>query len=157
MTQAKKADKVSIHFLGKLGDGTIIDSTYPDPEHHDCDEEECGSSHGPLEIVVGDGELFSPVEEAVIGMHVGEKKTFVIPAEDAFGEYNHENVFTIERSELPEEIVPEVGMELEVESDDEQVYFVTIVAVTDKEITLDSNHPFAGEDLTYEIELLSIA
>jgi peptidylprolyl isomerase len=155
MTQAKKADKVSIHFVGKLEDGTIIDSTYPDPEHHDSSEEEC--THGPVDLVIGAGELFGPVEDAVIGMRVGEKKTLHIPAEDAFGEYNHENVFTIERSELPEEIVPEVGMELEVESDDDQIYFVTIVEVTDEKVTLDSNHPLAGEDITYEIELLALA
>jgi peptidylprolyl isomerase len=157
MSQAKNTDKVTINFIGKLDDGTIIDSTYPDPEHHDCSEEECGHSHGPVELIIGEGELFGPIEEAVIGMTVGETKTLVIPSDDAFGEYNHENVFTIEASELPEEITPEIGMELEVESDDEEIYFVTIVEIKDGKITLDSNHPLAGENITYDIELLSIA
>ncbi len=158
MSQAKESDKVTIHFVGKLDDGTIIDSTYPDPEHDGCNDDDCcgGHSHGPVELVIGEGELFGPVEDAVIGMSVGEKKTIVIPADDAFGEYNHENVFSVDRSELPDDIVPEVGLELEVEGEDEEIYFVTIVEVDDEKVTMDSNHPLAGEDITYEIELLSI-
>lgn len=155
MAQAKAADKVAINFTGKLADGTLIDSTYPDPEHS-CDDGSCDHQHGPLELIIGEGEFYAPVEEALIGMKVGEKKTLVISPEDAFGEYNPELVFSVDRGELPDEITPEVGMELEVTGEDDDVYFVTIVEVTDDEVSMDSNHPLAGEELTYEFELVEI-
>jgi len=155
--QAKKSDKVTVHFIGRLNDGTVIDSTYPDPDDNECQDDSCGHNHGPLELVLGDEDFFSPLEEAVVGMQVGEKKIFVIPAADAFGEYIEENVFTIKRSELPAEITPKVGMELDVQGSDDESYVVTITGIEGDTLTIDSNHPLAGQDLNYEIELLSIA
>ena len=156
MAQAKEADKVSIHFVGKLADGTIIDSTYPDPEHEACHDEDCCHEHGPMELTIGAGEFYIPIETALVGMQVGEKKTLVITPEDAFGDYDPECVFSVKRTELPEEIDPEVGMELEVTNEDDEAFMVTIVEVNDDEVTLDPNHPLAGEELTYEFELLEI-
>jgi peptidylprolyl isomerase len=156
MAQVQKADRVRIHFVGRLADGTIIDSTYADPEAEACTAEDCCHEHGPLELTVGEGDFYVPVEEALIGMEVGEKKVVVILPDDAFGDYNPENVFAVERSELPEDIVPEVGLELEVTGDDDDIFMVTIVEVNDDEGHLDSNHPLAGEELTYEFEVVEI-
>ena len=156
MAQVKEADKVKINFIGKLADGTIIDSTYPDPETDECGHDDCCHEHGPMELTIGEGDFYTPVEAALIGMRVGEKKTVVISPDDAFGDYNEENVFSVKRSDLPDDITPEVGLELEVTGDDDDLYMVTIVDVTDEEVSLDTNHPLAGEELTYEFELVEI-
>ncbi|MCK4501586.1 MAG: FKBP-type peptidyl-prolyl cis-trans isomerase [Desulfuromonadales bacterium] len=150
MTQAKEASTVKINFTGKLDDGTIIDSTYADPEDDSCQE------HGPMELTLGEGDFYVPVETALVGMCVGEKKTVTITPDDAFGDFDPEDVFKVKRSELPEEITPEVGMGLEVTGEDDDLYMVTIVKVTDEEVSLDANHPLAGEELTYEFELAEI-
>ncbi len=156
MVQAKHADKVTINFIGKIADGTIIDSTYPDPEHDSCDDDECGHEHGPFEITIGEGDFYTPIEEALIGMAVGGKKTITVTPDDAFGDYDPENVFSVQRSELPDEIDPVVGQGLEVTGDDDEVYMVTVVEVTDEDVSLDTNHPLAGEELSYEFELVEI-
>ncbi|WP_321392502.1 peptidylprolyl isomerase [uncultured Desulfuromusa sp.] len=152
MIQAKEADKVSIHFIGKLADGTIIDTTHEDP----CNDDECGHAHGPMELVIGEGDFYLPIEEALVGMSVGEKKSIVISPDDAFGEYDPENVFSIPRSEFADDITPEIGLELEVTGEDDEVYMVTIVELSDEEISFDTNHPLAGEELNYEFELVEI-
>ncbi len=156
MAQAKEADRVRVDFTGKLADGTVIDSTYPDHEGGACSDDDCCGEHGPLELVIGEGELYAPLEAALVGMQVGEKKTLVIAPEDAFGEYDVENVFSIKRSELPDDITPEVGLTLEVTGEDDDLYMVTMIEVTDEEVSLDTNHPLAGKELTYEFELVEI-
>ena len=156
MIQVKEADKVTINFVGKLEDGTVIDTTFADPDEDSCNDDECCHEHGPMELTVGDGDFYLPVEAALIGMQVGEKKSVVISPDDAFGDYNPENVFTIKRSEFADDITPEVGLGLEVTGEDDELYMVTIVKVTDAEISLDTNHPLAGEELTYEVELVEI-
>lgn len=156
MAQVKEADKVTINFTGTLSDGTIIDSTYPDPAAEACSDDDCGHEHGPLEITLGEGDFYSPVETALIGMRIGEKKTIVVTPEDAFGDYDDENVFSVPRSEMPEDLTPEVGMTLEVTGEDDELYMVTIVEVNEEEVSLDANHPLAGEELSYEIELVEI-
>lgn len=164
MAQAKSGDKVTINFIGKLEDGTIIDSTYPDPEssddhenaEHTCDDD-CCHEIAPLTLTIGADEFYAPIEEALIGMQVGKKKTLTIAPDDAFGEYSSERVFTVPRSEFPEdEITPEVGLELEVEDENDGMFMATIVKVEAEELTLDSNHPLAGEELIYELELVEI-
>lgn len=154
MAQVKKSDRVSINFIGKLADGTLIDSTYP--EENSCEDDGCCHDHGPYEFTLGAGEFFPAIEDALIGMKVGDRKVIVIAAEEAFGAYDPENVYQVERSELPEGLVPEVGMELEVGDDEDEAYSVTIIEVGDEEITLDANHPLAGQELTYEFELVAI-
>ena len=156
MAQAKEADKVTINFIGKLADGSIIDSTYPDPEEDSCSDDECGHEHGPMELTIGEGHFYTPIEAALIGMRVGEKKTVTVTPEDAFGDYDPENVFNVPRGDFPDDITPVVGQGLEVTGEDDEVYMVTVVEVTDEEISLDTNHPLAGEDLIYEFELLEI-
>jgi peptidylprolyl isomerase len=154
MATAKKGDKVKINYTGTLEDGSVFDSTSHD--HSCCEDDDCCAS-GPMELTIGEEDFFPLIEEALIGMAPGESKTVVILAEDAFGEYDEEEVFTISRDQLTGDIVPEVGMDLELtgEEDDDPVE-VTVVEVTEDSITVDANHPLAGEDITYTFELVEI-
>lgn len=164
MATAKKGDKVKINYTGTLEDGSVFDTTIKegdtgccdDDADCGCDDDGCGCESGPMELTLGNEDFFTQVEEALVGMAPGEKKTVTIPAEDAFGEYDEEEVFSISREQLTGDIVPEVGMELELTGDDDEPVEVTVVEVTDDTLTVDANHPLAGEDITYEIELLEI-
>lgn len=166
MASAQQGDKVTIHFIGSLEDGTIFDSTHDTGECDDesCDTEECesgdcgcgGEEAGPMELTIGGGEFFPQIEEALVGMSVGDKKTVQVPAVEAFGEYDAEKVFTVPRSDLPPDMEPEVGNEYILTNDDEEDFGVTVTEVTAEEVTFDSNHPLAGEDLSFEVELVSI-
>ncbi|UFS72157.1 peptidylprolyl isomerase [Geomonas sp. RF6] len=153
MAVAKKGDKVKINYTGKLEDGTVFDTTL---EEGCCDDDDCGCEAGPLELTIGQEEFFPQIEEGLIGMAPGESKTVVIPAEEAFGEYDEEEVFTISREQLDGDFEPEVGMELELTGDDDEPVGVTVVAVAEDTITVDANHPLAGEDITYTFELVEI-
>ena len=161
MATVKQGDKVRINYTGKLEDGSIFDTTIKeagccDDDSDCCDDDGCGCESGPMEMTLGNEDFFLQVEEALIGMAPGEKKTVVIPAEDAFGEYDEDEVFSISREQLTGDIVPEVGMELELTGDDDEPVEVVVVEVSDDTITVDANHPLAGENITYEIELLEI-
>jgi peptidylprolyl isomerase len=158
MKMAKKGDKVRINYTGTLADGSIFDTTLEDTDcsSDDCSDDDCCCEVGPMEMTIGAEDFFSQIEDALVGMAPGEKKTIVIPAEEAFGEYDEEEVFTISRDQLSADVTPEIGQELELTDDDGEAVEVIVVEVTDTEITLDANHPLAGEDITYEVELLEI-
>ena len=153
MAQVKKGDRVRIIYSGTLQDGTVFDSTH---ESGGCSSDACGCAEGPRELIVGDGEFLPRIEEELIGMAPGEKKTVIIPAEDALGEYDEENVFAIPRSDLPEDLKPEVGDQIVLINQDNEELPVTVVEVGEENVTFDSNHPLAGEDLTFEIEVVEI-
>lgn len=155
MTKAINGDKVSINFIGKTADGAVIDTTTPEAEHS-CSDDTCEHEAGPFELVIGEENFYIPVEQALIGMQPGDRKTVTISPDDAFGDYDPENVFTVPRDSFPEDIDPVVGMGLEVTGEGDEVYMVTVVNVSETEVSLDTNHPLAGEELTYEIELLEI-
>jgi peptidylprolyl isomerase len=163
MATAKKGDKVKINYTGTLEDGSVFDSTIKeagccddDADDCGCDDDGCGCETGPMELTIGAEDFFTQVEDALVGMAPGEKKTITIPAEDAFGEYDEEEVFSISREQLTGDIVPEVGMELELTGDDDEPVEVIVVEVTNETLTVDANHPLAGQDITYEVELLEI-
>jgi peptidylprolyl isomerase len=164
MAYAKKGDKVIINYIGKLEDGTVFDSTFEDEECDDagcdsdeCDSDDCGCGEsGPMELIIGEGEFFVQIEDALVGMSVGEKKTVLVPAKDAFGEYDKDKVFEVPRSDMPEDLQPEIGDELTLTGDDDEEIDVTVVEVNKDAVTFDSNHPLAGEDLTFELELTEI-
>lgn len=153
MTQAKKGDRVRLHYVGTLEDGSIFDSTY---ESGECDSDDCGCESGPREVVIGDGEFLPLIEEALVGMVAGEKKSIIVPAADAMGEYDEENVFTIPRSDLPEDLKPDVGDQIVLYNEEDEELPVIVVETGDENITFDANHPLAGEDLTFEFELVEI-
>lgn len=166
MALAKKGDKVKIEFTGTLEDGTVFDTTQEDEDCSSddccsdddcCEEEGCGCDEtGPMELTIGGGEFFEKIEEALVGMAPGETKKVVIPAADGFGEYDEEKVFTVERAQFPDDITPEVGQELVLTNDENEEFGVTVVEVSAESVTIDANHPLAGEDLTYEFHLVEI-
>lgn len=164
MAKAKQGDKVRINYTGTLEDGTVFDSTLEEECGHDecgtdvCEDEGCGCGceSGPMDLTIGAGELFPQIDAALVGMTPGEKKTVVIPAVDAFGEIDKEKVFTVPRSDLPEDLKPEVGDELVLSNEDDEELGVAVLEVGDTTITFDANHPLAGEDLSFEVELLEI-
>lgn len=142
MTQAKNGDTVKIHYTGKLQDGTVFDSS---------------SDREPLKFSIGSGQVIPGFEEAVTGMTVGEKKTALIPCDKAYGERNPSMVMIVDRKHVPADIDPDVGLRLQVGSPSGELIAVTVIEVNDKNITLDANPPLAGEDLTFELELVEIA
>ena len=165
MAQAKTGDRVRIDYTGRLEDGTVFDSTIEsmecgtdscDTDEHDSGDCGCGCESGPRELTIGAAELFPQVDDALVGMVPGEKKTFTIPAADAFGAYDGEKVFTVPLSDLPDDLQPEVGDELVLSNEDDEELGVTVVEVTGDSVTFDANHPLAGEDLTYEVHLVEI-
>lgn len=167
MAQAKSGDKVKVHYTGKLEDGSIFDTSEGFVEHKtesSCGcggngSEGCGSeSHatGPMEFVIGAGQLIPKFEAAVIGLEPGQSVTVNIAADDAYGQRAEEMVAVIERSEIPADINPEPGQQMEVILEDGSPMPVLVTEVTETSITLDANHPLAGCDLTFEIKLLEI-
>jgi peptidylprolyl isomerase len=151
MKQAKKGDRVKIQYTAMLEDGTIFDTTFGVCESED---DECET--GPVELTIGEGEFLDKVEEAIVGMSPGAKKTVVVEASDAFGQYDEEEIFSVARGDLPPSLVPEVGQELVLTNENDESLEVAVIEVNDETVTFDANHPLAGEDLTYEIELLEI-
>lgn len=141
MLKAKPGDVVKVHYTGKLRDGTVFDTSV---------------GGEPLEFTLGLGQLLPAFEEAIIGMSPGESKTFEIPAEDAFGPYREELVLEIERDRLPAEMEIEVGQQLLLRDPSGQAFRVTVTDVHNNIVTLDANHPLAGEDLLFEVQLLEI-
>lgn len=142
MAQAKAGDTVRVHYEGQLSDGTIFDSSL---------------EREPIEFILGQDTVIPGFEQAVIGMEVGESKDVSIPPEDGFGEYSEELVVNIEKSMLPPDINPELGMQLEVSSEEEENPRVfTIAEIAEDSVTLDGNHPLAGEEIAFKIELLEI-
>ena len=141
MTQAKKGDKVKIHYTGKLNDGTVFDSS---------------AGRDPLEFTIGSGQVIPGFEDAVIGMACGDKKTTEIPVDQAYGPRNDEIVMDVPLSQFPPDIKPEVGQRLEVGQQGGMPIVVTITKITDTHATLDANPPLAGEDLIFDLELVAI-
>jgi peptidylprolyl isomerase len=146
MAQAKEGDKVRVHYEGQLSDGTIFDSSL---------------AREPIEFTLGQDTVIPGFEQAVIGMEAGESKDVSIPPEDGFGEYSEDLVVNIEKSILPPDINPELGMQLEVsseeaEEEEETPRVFTIAEISEDSITLDGNHPLAGEEIAFKIKLLEI-
>jgi peptidylprolyl isomerase len=150
MAQAKKGDKVKVHYTGRLEDGTVFDSS-------ECfDEADCACGSGPLEFTIGEGQVIPGFEQAVVGMNSGESKTVIIPVDQAYGERLDEMVAVVDRSEIPAELKLEVGNQLEVTQEDGHVFPVLITDITEAKVTIDANHPLAGKPLTFDIKLVEI-
>ena len=141
MAQAKAGDTVRVHYEGQLSDGTIFDSSL---------------EREPIEFILGQDTVIPGFEQAVIGMEAGESKDVSIPPEDGFGEYSEDLVVNIEKSILPPDINPKLGMQLEVSSEEETPRVFTIADIAEDIITLDGNHPLAGKEIAFKIELLEI-
>jgi peptidylprolyl isomerase len=142
MVQAKPGDTVKIHYTGKLDDGTVFDSSV---------------NREPLEFTLSGGQVIPGFDEAVLGMSPGESKTQKIPMDQAYGPHRDEMVLEISRQQIPPELEPEVGQQLQVQQENGQTIPVFVTEVTESNVTLDANHPLAGEDLTFDIQLVEIA
>ncbi len=165
MAKVQKGNRVRIDYTGTLEDGTVFDSTLEtagcssdacDTDEHDAGDCGCGCEAGPIELTVGAGELFPQIDDALVGMAPGDRKTIVIPAAEAFGEYDDTKVFTVPREDLPEGLKPEVGEELVLVNENDEELGVLVVEVDDAGVTFDANHPLAGEDVRYELCLIEI-
>ena len=138
---ANDGDTVRVHYTGKLEDNTEFDSSL---------------EREPLEFTLGEGTILPGFEEAVRGMHVGQSKTVTISPEEAYGPYLDEMVLVVEREQLPPELNPAVGQQLQMQQQDGRAVNVLVTDVSEATITVDANHPLAGKDLTFEIELVEI-
>lgn len=141
MAEAKNGDTVKIHYTGKLDDGSVFDSS--------ADRE-------PLEFTIGEGNIIPGFEQAVLGMAPGDSKTINIAPDDAYGPYREEMLQQVERASIPEDIPLELGAQLSVVGQDDQQFVVTVVELDEEHVTLDANHPLAGEPLTFDIQLVEI-
>jgi peptidylprolyl isomerase len=133
--------KVKIHYTGTLDDGSQFDSS---------------AGRDPLEFEMGAGMVIPGFEQGVADMQVGEKKTIHIPANEAYGERREDMVMDFERAQLPEGLEPQVGMGLQMQTPEGQAVPVQITAIAEESITIDANHPLAGKDLNFELELVEI-
>jgi FKBP-type peptidyl-prolyl cis-trans isomerase 2 len=141
MQTVKSGDTVKVHYHGRLTDGTTFDSS---------------EGREPLEFEVGSGMVIKGFDDGVTGMGVGEKKTINIPADEAYGQKNEEMMVEFPRANFPPDMVPQAGMQLNMTSGDGQVIPVVVVDVKDDIVFLDANHPLAGEELIFDLELVEI-
>lgn len=142
MATAQNGNTVKVHYTGKLHDGTVFDSSV--------------NRNEPLEFTLGQGNMIAGFEKAVLGMEVGQSKTADIPSAEAYGEKVDDMVIEVPKKDVPDNINPEVGQQLAIKQNDGRTVPVTVAEVTDETITLDGNHPLAGKDLIFEIELVEV-
>ena len=138
---AKDGDTVKVHYTGTLEDGTTFDTSI-------------GSD--PLEFTLGEGKMIPGFEQAVYGLKVGQSKTVTIPVEEAYGPHDDELVLVIRREQLPAGVNPEVGQGLPMQTTDGHTVTLPVIEVSEETVTVDANHPLAGKDLIFEIELVEI-
>lgn len=141
MAQAKAGDRVKVHYTGTLNNGQIFDSS---------------KSREPLTFTLGSGMVIPGFDAAVTGLEPGESVTATIPVDKAYGPYREEMVADIDRQNIPADFELEVGQRLEMQVPNGEAMAVTITDIKGDTITLDGNHPLAGQDLTFELELVEI-
>jgi len=147
MPKANNGDTVTVHYTGKLDSGEQFDTS---------------QGKEPIKFIIGEKKLIPGFELGVIGMEPGEKKTVTIPSDQAYGPSRKELIIQIERDKIPANIKPEIGQVLRFQKNPEagqnpnEIIAFTVIGITDKELTLDANHPLSGKDLIFEIELLEI-
>lgn len=141
MSQAKSGDTVKVHYHGKLTDGTTFDSS---------------EGREPLEFEIGSGMVIAGFDEGVTGMAEGDKKTIQIPADEAYGQKQDDLLMEFPKDRFPAEMVPEVGMQLNMSNGQGQNFPVVIREVREDVVVLDANHPLSGEDLTFDLEMVEI-
>jgi FKBP-type peptidyl-prolyl cis-trans isomerase 2 len=141
MSDARPGDTVRIHYTGTLSDGSTFDSS---------------EGRDPLEFTVGSGQIISGLDSAIAGMAVGETKTVTVPAAEAYGDHNPDGVQSVPRDQVPDHIPLDLGTQLSVQTGDGRTLPVTVTEVTPEAVVLDANHPLAGKDLTFEVELVEI-
>ena len=141
MIQAKSGDKVKAHFNGTLNDGSVFDTS---------------NEKNPLEFTIGEQKLIPGFEDAVIGMQTGETKKVAISAADAYGLHQKELIAVVKKAQLPSDIEVKAGIVLQITSENNIPINFKVIEVGEETVTLDANHPLAGKDLNFEINLVEI-
>jgi peptidylprolyl isomerase len=141
MTQAKLGDTVTVNYTGKFDNGEVFDTS---------------GEHDPLHFTIGDNNLLPGFEKAIIGMNPGETKIFKLLSNEAYGPRNQNLLFTTEKSIFPEGLELKIGQYWQIDKDNGQILNVQVTDVSDQTVTLDANHPLAGKDITFEVELVKI-
>ena len=141
MTQAKSGDTVKVDYTGKLEDGTVFDTS---------------ASREPLQFLIGSGQIIPGFDQAVIGMNVGDKKTVNIPSDQAYGPHLEDKVLEVNQDQIPQHLNLEVGQQVQVPQKDGSKIFFVVTGVSETSVTLDGNHPLAGKDLVFDIQLVEI-
>ena len=142
MSKAKDGDTVKVHYTGTLENGEVFDTS---------------QEREPVEFQLGQGQLIPGFEKAVIGMSEGDSTKVDIPSDEAYGEVRDDLVINVPKDQLPDDVEPKIGMQLQVNQQNGQPIPVRITEIKNEELILDANHPLAGKDLTFEIELLEVA
>ncbi|PHP68879.1 peptidylprolyl isomerase [Zhengella mangrovi] len=142
MSTAKNGDTVKIHYTGTLSDGTQFDSS---------------AGRDPLSFQLGAGQIIPGLEKEIAGMAVGDQKTVTVPAEEAYGPRDPQQVQQVPRNALPPELDPQVGMQLQAQTPNGTPVQLIVIEVTDETITVDANHPLAGQDLIFAVEMIEIS
>lgn len=140
MSIAKSGDNVQVHYTGRLTNGSVFDSSL---------------EREPLAFPLGQGMVIKGFDDGVTGMTIGEKKTITIPVDEAYGPLDENLVFMFERTQFPPDIPIEIGVELNMHHGNETIS-VTIVETNETHVILNGNHPLAGEELIFDLELVSI-
>jgi len=141
MTQVKSGDTVRLHYTGTLADGSKFDSS---------------DGRDPLAFNEGWGPIITGLDKTIPGMEVGEKKTVEIPADEAYGPLDPAAKQAVPRADIPDDIPLDIGTQLQVQTPQGQTLQVMVAEVTEEQVTLDANHPLAGKDLTFDVELVGI-
>jgi peptidylprolyl isomerase len=142
MLGAKNGDNVKVHYTGTLEDGTVFDSS---------------KEREPLQFTLGKGQLIKGFEEAVIGMSVGETKLVRILSDEAYGSHRQELLLKFNKNDFPPDIEPKEGLVINLVSPEGRALLATIIEISEDSVTLDANHPLAGKNLTFNIDLVEIA
>lgn len=141
MQQAKDGDKVKVHYHGRLRNGETFDSS---------------QGREPLEFTVGTGQMIKGFDDGVKGMQPGDKKTVEIGADDAYGQKEEANLIEFPKDQFPAEMNPEVGTQLMLSNEQGQQFPVVVAEIKEESVLLDANHPLAGEDLIFDIEMVEV-
>ncbi len=142
MSKVKDGDTVKVHYKGTLKDGSVFDSS---------------ENREPLEFTLGQGQLIPGFEKAVVGLTEGDTTSVDIPSGEAYGEVRDDLIINVPKEQLPDDVEPQVGMQLQLNQPNGQPVPVRITEVSEAELTLDANHPLAGKDLKFDIELVEVA
>ena len=142
MSKIKEGDTVKVHYTGKTSDGNVFDSS---------------RERDPLEFTIGQGQLIPGFEKAVVGLEEGDSQTVTIPSAEAYGEIRDDMIVSVPKEQIPADIDPEVGQQLQIQQKDGGAIGVVVTDISEQKVTLDANHPLAGKDLTFEIEVVSIS
>ncbi|MGK0421012.1 MAG: FKBP-type peptidyl-prolyl cis-trans isomerase SlpA [Polaribacter sp.] len=141
MNQVKENNTVKVNYTGKLADGQVFDSS---------------EGKEPIEFTLGQGQLIPGFEKGLIDMKLNEKKTITVAKEEAYGDVNKDLIQEVKKTELPQDMTPEVGMGLVSKSPDGQEMNLMVVEVKEESIVIDGNHPLAGKDLVFDLEVIEI-